>query len=152
MPNSYAFLLFWFWMQFVLTKEDAIRQFIHLSENVFVMYRGKLSPCCFVIGYAFIMLGLMDIACWSLSELWFEVRNVWWILMDVMHFYLTAIQTRLQAQAAGVSYHGLCRMAPFETVSVHNLHGSLLANILYWMGQLEVVPLLDSCLDSLRCK
>ena len=38
--------------------------------------------------------------------------------MGVMHFYLTAIQTRLQAQAAGVSYNGLCRMASLETVCV----------------------------------
>lgn len=29
---------------------------------------------------------------------------------------LDVAKTRLQAQAAGVSYHGLCRMAPFETM------------------------------------
>ena len=72
--------------------------------------------------------------------------------MGVMHFYLTAIQTRLQAQAAGVSYNGLCRMASLETVCVHNFHGYLLANILYWMGQPEIVPLLDSFLNSVKCK
>lgn len=41
------------------------------------------------------------------------------ILTGVIHFYLTGIQTRLQAQAAGVSYNGLCRMASFETVCLH---------------------------------
>ena len=72
--------------------------------------------------------------------------------MGVMHFYLTATQTRLQAQAAGVSYNGLCRMTSLETVCVHNFHGSFLANILYSSGQLEIVALLDSFLDSLKCK